>query len=144
MSADDFNDGIDFVNECEEDIYFYNKLKFFAKKEFDIEEEYVYFGITNDQLLVKDRSFDFYLRRIKEDTRDYKKGTLVIARIGFFEKRQGFGTKLVDLIREMGGRYNYKYLVIEQVNPASKAFALHLGMKDMGENNDERNYIINI
>lgn len=131
----DFKDGCSYILE---------EVRDFAEKELNVDGELVGFASFNKNILVQEYVFDFYLRLINVDTAHYKKGTLVIARIGFLKTRQGFGSKLVSMLIKAGGECGYKYLALEQANPQSKSFAIKMGMKDIGENKDGRNFEMEI
>lgn len=131
----------DFEEGCS---YLLEEVRDFAEKELNVDSELVDFAAFNKNIIAQEEDFDFYLRLINVDTADYKKGTLVIARIGFLKKRQGFGSKLVSRLIKAGGECGYKYLALEQANPQSKAFAIKMGMKDISETKDGRNFEMEI
>jgi len=72
---------------------------------------------------------DIYLRfgRYGYDNRFEKK--IVVARIGFKKQENGFGTTLLKTLCEIGERYNYISLHIEQPNPGCKIFMHKIGFE---------------
>lgn len=55
---------------------------------------------------------------------------IVVARIGFRKKKNGYGTALLKELCTFGEKYGYEYLEIECPNPDCQAFMKKLGFKD--------------
>lgn len=67
--------------------------------------------------------------------KDYGKIGLVVARIGFIHKRQGYMTKLYEVLKTIKRRYHYNFICIEQVHTEEmRAWCRKNGFIEMDKN----------
>lgn len=118
----------------QEDISSYNiELKEYLMKEFNYKR--LYCSVCNATLCYNTVKIDLYIRW-QPNSKIWKDDTLVIARIGFQEKRKGHGTDLLNFIVSLGDKYNYKKIVIECANDNSSGFARHHGFQQVENTNN--------
>jgi len=73
---------------------------------------------------------DIYLKFGKYHIGDQSQKQIVVARISFKKRKSGYGTALLKTLCEIGERYNYVSLHIEEPNPDCKAFMKKIGFKE--------------
>lgn len=93
---------------------------------------------SNFRIMAQRKKYNIYIRFGKTWISEKEK-SIVIARIGFNQKRAGHGSNLLKLLERISKLYNYKSIGIECVNDNSRAFALHFGFT---EHTNDRNYFI--
>ena len=79
------------------------------------------------------KKFDLYFR-FRSSRTPWDVDTLVIARIGFQEVRQGHGTDLIRFIVSLADKYGIKKIGIEETNENSSLFAQKLGFEEITTN----------
>lgn len=84
------------------------------------------FGLSEKYMDVKRVKVDLYLRFF--DVKPLReKPTIVIARIGFREQRNGHGRAFLQFISEIAVKYQYEFIELESCNSNSRAFAKKFG-----------------
>lgn len=81
------------------------------------------------RIITNKKKFDLYFRFGQTWVKSEEK-TIVIARIGFENQRNGYGTSLLKLLTKIARKYGYNYIAIESVNSDSRAFALNFGFEE--------------
>ncbi|WPJ98278.1 hypothetical protein R6U79_13570 [Pseudomonas putida] len=71
--------------------------------------------------------YDIYVRMFNQPHAFWSRECLVMARIGFKEKRVGHGQALVELFLALAPKLGYRFIAIESANWQSSAFAKRLG-----------------
>jgi hypothetical protein len=108
---------------------FNEELNKFLQLNFNYKSCHARKGIS-DTVNAKTKKFDLYFR-YKPNNKDI----LVIAKINFFEKRKGNGTRLLKFLSEIAINHNIKHIYIESVNKNSFEFGKKFGFEDDGNNN---------
>lgn len=89
------------------------------------------------------RKFDIYLRwNGAYYSKNFPKN-LTIARIGFYQERQGYGKAFLYFLLECSSKYQFDYIVIEATNKKSASFAQKFGFQKI-DDEDGRNFVIAI
>jgi hypothetical protein len=112
---------------------FENALKVYLKENFNYKRLSNGLSFINNNLMFHTKKFDLYMR-YKPNYEPWEKDTLVIAKIGFIEQKNGHGTSLIKFLLEKSNKYGFKFLAIESANKNSSAFAKKLGFKEIKEN----------
>lgn len=124
---------LDDIDSWLKTVYFYKNSSAYLCDPIDAIE-------PNSRIMAQRKKYDIYIRFGKTWISDNKK-SIVIARIGFNQKRVGHGTNLLKLLVKIAELNNYQLIGIECVNKNSQAFALRFGF---AEHTNDRNYVISI
>lgn len=125
-----------------EDIkYFCNDLNKYLKTKYKYKRNHAY--ENNLTICAYTKQFDIYLRWNAEWWKEKYNNILVIARIYFREIEKGHGSSFLKFILDNADKYNYSYILIEQVNENSSVFAEKLGFNPT-DNVKRKNYVISI
>ncbi|MDM3359249.1 GNAT family N-acetyltransferase [Citrobacter sp. Cb004] len=81
------------------------------------------------RIITNKKKFDLYFR-FGQTWVKHEEKTIVIARTGFENQRNGHGTSLLKVLTEIAKKYRYNYIAIESVNSNSRAFALNFGFEE--------------
>lgn len=100
----------------------------YLQETFQYKKPMAHFGLTEDTIRADRVKFDIYLRLYDVPERR-PLPTMVIARIGFREKRKGNGTAFLRFITGIAVKYGYKVIEFECCNDNCKAFAGNFGFK---------------
>jgi len=108
-------------------------LNQYLLKRFDYIKPPATFGISENLMDAKRVKMDLYLRFF--DLKELReRPTIVIARIGFREKRSGHGRAFLQFISEIAVKYQYEFIELESCNSNSRAFAKKFGFTFLDAN----------
>ncbi|MEO4013008.1 hypothetical protein [Pseudomonas rossensis] len=77
--------------------------------------------------------YDLYFRLFPNPETGWPRETLVLARIGFKDPRNGHGRRLLTLIIGLASEIGYQHIAIECANENSSAFGKRFGLQPMDD-----------
>lgn len=104
-------------------------LRDFIVERFTYKPRYVQQQVTSSYgtISARTKKFDLYFRLFARPDHICPRDCLVIARIGFKQRRSGHGSALVSYLLELAPTIGYRHVAIECANANSAAFAERLG-----------------
>ncbi|PWB33108.1 hypothetical protein DCO48_10610 [Pseudomonas sp. SDI] len=108
----------------------------YLKEAFSYKRPAVTLGISPCTVCAKTAKYDLYFRVTPPSALDWESNTLVVSRIGFTQKRRGYGKDLMQFLTGVAPSLPYTHICIEQANLDAKAFGTKLGFTRLGESNN--------
>ncbi|MEE1949263.1 hypothetical protein V0R48_09780 [Pseudomonas alcaligenes] len=108
----------------------------YLKERFNYKRPSVRLGISSCSVVAQTAQYDLYFRVTPPDMRDWNSNTLVVARLGFREQRQGHGRDLLRFIVDLASKLPFTHIGIEQANPNAVAFGAKFGFAQYGTGKD--------
>ncbi|MDI2594757.1 hypothetical protein POF45_25495 [Pseudomonas sp. 681] len=88
--------------------------------------------------------YEFYLRVTPPPGGIWDSETLVIARIGFKDRRRGYGRNFMEFLVECASTLGYSKIGMECTNENSEAFGRRLGLQGHGPHNHLLGTVFNV
>ncbi|MBX8565727.1 hypothetical protein K5D44_13590 [Pseudomonas cichorii] len=112
---------------------FADLLAEYLKSTFRYKNPCVTLGLSPCTVDAKTKKYDLYFRVTPLSATGWDSNTLVVARIGFAERRKGHGKNLMEFLVKVSASIPYTYIGLEQTNTSATAFGIKFGLKQHGE-----------
>lgn len=110
----------------------------YLKQRFKYKLPAVTFGLPTHLVDARRKRYDLYFRVTPPKSTLWSSNTLVVARIGFHQEREGHGTNMMAFLVRIAEQVGYTHIGIEQANEKAAALGAKLGFTQFGT---EKNFL---